>query len=65
MHCAVVAMVVTRALQMLGLVREVVSLSRRQPATLHGKAMQGQQHQQENADNAAHGGVKGKQVSGL
>jgi hypothetical protein len=27
--------------------------------------MQGQQHQQENADNAAHGDMESKQVGGL
>jgi hypothetical protein len=27
--------------------------------------MQGQQHQQENVDNAAHGDIENKQVSGL
>lgn len=65
MHRAVVAMVVTRPFQMLGLMREVIGLSRRQPATLHGQAMQGQQHQQENADNPAHGDMESKQVGGL
>jgi hypothetical protein len=41
-------------LQVLSLVRDVEHLSGRQPTTLHSKAMQGQQHQQEYAQKATH-----------
>lgn len=43
------------AFQMRYFVSDVEHVSRRQPAALHRKAMQWQQHQQENAQAAAHG----------
>lgn len=53
-------MMMARTFHVLKFVCEVKRTAGREPATLHGKAMQGQQHQQKNADNAAHGGKEGE-----
>jgi hypothetical protein len=50
----VIVVMMACGLQVLSLVRDVEHLSGRQPTTLHSKAMQGQQHQQEYAQKATH-----------
>ena len=45
----VIVVMMARGLQVLNLVRDVEHLSCGQPADLHSKAMQGEKHQQENA----------------
>ena len=51
---AVIVVMMTCGLQVLNLVRDIECISGRQPTALHGKAMQGQQHQQEYAQEAMH-----------